>query len=1275
MDEMETTTVKEKSMRRSILTLAVLLCSLGIARSEWMEFNAGCPEGNSPIIRSGEIASNRISFDVELSGLLAEVVQYDSNNYLRFSSSPATVVLQNTGFPEIPHLICFVAVPDGVDLEISCTRTCLETISSLPVYPAPLDSVVNEHGITWVEEFFRKDQAAYSSTQWYPSETASLVGEFRLRDQRVAIVDVYPVQFIASEDSLRVWGDISIEVSFGNGNPVWNQAGLGYYDRLIGDRLIGYEPVIAPMNMTPPAGSVFRHENLGTPPSTAPDYVIVVAPGLDGQFVDAFASYRASLNGFDVLITNLEDINAFYGDPGQDYYYTSPEYIRGYMEDLWESCTPGNRPTYLLLIGDHDYPGCTSYTYCLPTFEYDWEDTQEGPKIEANDEWYVLFDEPREEYSGLPDMIVGRLPVRDTDALEDVFDLIQSYESEATPPYPDNLQNRRYVTRLSGTDNEGARSDPWFPSEEWTSSLCDWMGYSLDSYYCGDGEDTWNEDPSNPDGSRMTSEEWVAICTKLFERGSQIAFYSDHGDIHMFSAGLTWDDSTLANFGIPDSTFDDRDVGELIPDNDHWFPFVLMLCCGAGSFNHPEDEHLARPVWPCLCRDQYDSPPYDFSPSCFAEEFILNTDCGAIGVFAGSNSSYTTCYSYYGYGVLRAMYEMGITRTGDAILSSRLQGLDFFYSCGSPQEELAQFNLLGDPALDTGDRMKFRDHCDLIVCSEDIAMNEYPTMNVNSTSKVILSATVRNAGWLSAGPFTMTMEVSKGSGIPEVLTVQCSGLAAGEETRVEFVWNNTWFDPPGTLNLSVSASDPGGQTPDSWMPNNSAETELGVVDFYPNEVGWPVSVGASVLVPPVLCDFDGDPANGLEIVVATSFYLRVFDDESPASPIWESDVYPFFNESSASDVLRTTIPVTANVLGDDDPEIVIDCKDDLLVYNNSSSDPVASISYSDGWFFGFHSVSLGDFVAESDLESRDEIVLIRDDELSIVDVAGTTLIPVRTRQLPGIPAGAENISTWSVVQDINDDGTPEIMVRARWNVITPSIYTSYFVYDYAADSFVSQREWSSSWPTIPAVGSLPSGNRIAIPTNQSTSSYNPAWLVDPANLSDERGCTSNQHLDSDHVPYCVMADWEAPFGQADRVIANTENQCYAWISDGRPVPGFPAEYSSQGLSQPPFPALGELDDSDIHEYSDVLVATAEGIVFGFSSGGRILDNLGFPYTLPSSIQGGFVVADIDRDGMVEVVFGTMDNYLHVWELGSCTSGYAPWPQCQHDAARTGVLVE
>jgi len=67
--------------------------------------------------------------------------------------------------------------------------------------------------------------------------------------------------------------------------------------------------------------------------------------------------------------------------------------------------------------------------------------------------------------------------------------------------------------------------------------------------------------------------------------------------------------------------------------------------------------------------------------------------------------------------------------------------------------------------------------------------------------------------------------------------------------------------------------------------------------------------------------------------------------------------------------------------------------------------------------------------------------------------------------------------------------------------------------------------------------------------------------------------------------------------------------------------------------------------------------------------------LGFPCTLPRQLWGGFVIADIDNDGYVEVVFGTQDNYLHIWELGECVRGYSPWPQCQHDAARTGVLLE
>ncbi len=80
-------------------------------------------------------------------------------------------------------------------------------------------------------------------------------------------------------------------------------------------------------------------------------------------------------------------------------------------------------------------------------------------------------------------------------------------------------------------------------------------------------------------------------------------------------------------------------------------------------------------------------------------------------------------------------------------------------------------------------------------------------------------------------------------------------------------------------------------------------------------------------------------------------------------------------------------------------------------------------------------------------------------------------------------------------------------------------------------------------------------------------------------------------------------------------------------------------------------------------------------MLAFDSNGDLLDASGFPIALPDGVtaSGGFAIADIDRDGKVEVVFGSSDGKLHCWELGSCATGYAPWPQFQHDFGRTGVL--
>ena len=136
----------------------------------------------------------------------------------------------------------------------------------------------------------------------------------------------------------------------------------------------------------------------------------------------------------------------------------------------------------------------------------------------------------------------------------------------------------------------------------------------------------------------------------------------------------------------------------------------------------------------------------------------------------------------------------------------------------------------------------------------------------------------------------------------------------------------------------------------------------------------------------------------------------------------------------------------------------------------------------------------------------------------------------------------------------------------------------------------------------------------------------------------------------------------------DRVIAPAENQCFVFSNIG--IEDWNDGFDDPSSARPPFPALGDLNGDD---NADLLVGTRDGYINAFYADGNEFQTLGFPYTLPSEVCGGFVIADIDNDEKVEVVFGTMDNYLHVWELGSCDEGYAPWPQIQHDVERTGAL--
>ena len=141
----------------------------------------------------------------------------------------------------------------------------------------------------------------------------------------------------------------------------------------------------------------------------------------------------------------------------------------------------------------------------------------------------------------------------------------------------------------------------------------------------------------------------------------------------------------------------------------------------------------------------------------------------------------------------------------------------------------------------------------------------------------------------------------------------------------------------------------------------------------------------------------------------------------------------------------------------------------------------------------------------------------------------------------------------------------------------------------------------------------------------------------------------------------------AVHGPLDGTVAQANTELGNWPTD---------VFADAELESPISPtALGNIDNSGA---ADVLFSTeldGKCTILAFDSDAEYSEGLDIPIVLPDDVSsyGGFAIADIDRDGTVELVFGTSDGKLHCWELGSCTTGYSPWTQFQHDDGRTGVL--
>jgi hypothetical protein len=618
---------------------------------------------------------------------------------------------------------------------------------------------------------------------------------------------------------------------------------------------------------------------------------------------------------------------------------------------------------------------------------------------------------------------------------------------------------------------------------------------------------------------------------------------------------------------------------------------------------------------------------------------------------------------------------------GDAVQAGRLECLDDFWTGFNWSDDLGRFNLLGDPALDIGDRMKYRGiYCDLVVSPEDLESCAYPTIPAgSSTGTMSFSVTVRNIGYYSSSACEAELEVDWDSNL-SVLEASCPALDPGESTTLSFEWTiPSGIEIKDEIELTAEIDTEDACT-ESWEYNNEASVTVMYIGGFPNDDGWPVRLAGSVFSPPVLADLDGD--GDMEIIAISGWMISAVSSDDQ-SVIWDAGPYHFRRNEESNGY---SIAAVGDVSGDSDPEVIFDTMYELVVLNGETGEEIDTFEHGKfEMYYGPHGVTLADIFADS---GKLEIAVVCPEEdndplsLFILNVQSNSITELDQEYLP---SSANNFEReWTCAYDLTADDSAELVLSYSRKGST-AYESGIGIYDHVEGTSTSQFTdyitWSdgSTWKAgIQAIGRLTgSTDQIAVSRRKSESGVHiPASIYDADDLSGTPDYCEAFTAHSDWILCCIMADWSNLDTGLDRVIAPAENQCMVWDDNGDLLSAWNYEYGISSVdAYPPFPALANLVADTPYEYPELIVGTRTGWIDALDLSNSSIEDLGFPYLLPAEISCGFVVADIDLDEKLEVVFGTIDNFLHVWELDDCDEGYAPWPQCQRDAARTGTLTE